>query len=160
MLEDEMVRRMYDRQCIIDVVTRYAASLDRRQWDDLADCFADEVSLHLVSTGGWTTFTRKDIIAYASRTFSHYSATQHVSANHQITVSGDDAVCISTLNATHYCAGAQGGSTQRQFGYYRYEMARMPDWKIVRMQQELGWEEGNQELFDRAHRADDAPFAA
>jgi 3-phenylpropionate/cinnamic acid dioxygenase small subunit len=151
-----MIRQMHDRQCIIDIVTRYAASLDRRQWDDLADCFADEVSLHLVSTGEWRTFTRQDIIDYASRTFAYYDATQHVSANHQISVSGDEAVCISTLNATHYRAGEPGGSTQRQLGYYRYEFARTPEWKIVRMQQELGWEEGNQALFDRAHEARDA----
>ncbi len=160
MLQEEMIRSIYDRQCIIDIVTRYASSLDRREWEALADCFAKEVSLYLVSTGEWTTFSRQDIIDYASKTFSHYDATQHVSANHQVTISGNEAVCISTLNATHYCAGEPSGSTQKQFGYYRYELARDPDWKIVRMRQELGWEEGNQEIFDRAHRDDGASSAS
>tara|TARA_R110000782_G_scaffold78276_9_gene155624 strand:+ start:51510 stop:52013 length:504 start_codon:yes stop_codon:yes gene_type:complete len=150
---EDMIRSIYDRQCIIDIVTRYATSLDRRQWEDLADCFTDEVSLYLVSTGEWTTFTRQDIIAYASKTFSNYDATQHISANHQVTISGDEAVCISTLNATHYCADDPDGSTQQQFGYYRYELIRNPDWKIVRMRQELGWEQGNQNIFDRAHHS-------
>ena len=140
-----------DRSAIVDVVTRYAVTIDLRDWDGFGSCFADEVELLLVSTGGRLVFSRERIVDYARRTFSNYDATQHISANHQVTVDGDRATCISTLNATHYVANEPGGPLQRQFGYYRYELVRGSGWRISRVEQMLSWQDGNQEIFDRAH---------
>lgn len=140
-----------DRVSIIDVITRFAVCIDLKQWDEFGTCFADEVELFLVSTGRWVTFSREKILDMVSRVFVQYDATQHISANHQITINGDEAVCISTLNATHYIASDPGGPIQRQLGYYKYELSRHPEWRIHRMIQMLAWQDGNQDIFDRAH---------
>lgn len=150
-MEEHAYRSLIDRAEIIDLVTRYAVSIDLRRWDDLGDCFADEFELFLVSTGGWVRCGREQIKDYARRVFTQYDATQHISANHQVTLDGDTAICLSTLNASHFVANDPGGPLQRQFGYYKYELARQPAWKIVRMTQMLSWQDGNQEIFDRAH---------
>jgi hypothetical protein len=151
MPEDSAYRSLKDRADIIDLITKYAVSIDTRQWDDLGSCFADRFELYLVSTGAWVWFDRARIVDYVRHVFTQYDATQHISANHQITIDGDTAVCLSTLNATHHVADDPDGPIQRQFGYYRYELARKPEWRIVRMRQMLSWQEGNQKIFDRSH---------
>jgi hypothetical protein len=140
-----------DRSDIIDVVTRYATSIDGRRWEDFGSCFADKVAINVLVTGGWVTLSRDDIMRICSRIFAHYDATQHISANHQVTISGDEATCLSTLNATHYTAKAPGGPIQRQVGYYEYHLIRTDRWKIDRFLQTVKWEEGNQEMFRLAH---------
>lgn len=150
-VEKAHLQAVVDRAAIIDVATRYAVAVDLKKWDDLGACFTDEFELFLVSTGGWVKVSREWLIDYARRTFANYDATQHISANHNISIAGDEAVCISTLNATHYVANDPDGSIHRQIGYYRYELRRQPEWKIYRMSQMLSWQEGNQDIFDRAH---------
>jgi len=151
MEDSAIVQSLRDRAEIIDVVTRYATSIDGRQWESFGSCFTDEIDINVLATGGWVTLSRDDIMAICSRIFAHYDATQHISANHQVTISGDEATCISTLNATHYTANAPGGPLQRQVGYYEYHFVRADGWKIDRYVQIVKWEEGNQEMFRLAH---------
>jgi hypothetical protein len=145
------VRSLRDRSEIIGVVMRYATSIDGRRWEDFGSCFADEVAINVLVTGGWITLSRADLMSICSRIFSHYDATQHISANHQVRITGDEATCLSTLNATHYLAKAPGGPIQRQVGYYEYHLIRSDGWKIDRFVQTVKWEEGNQEMFRLAH---------
>lgn len=141
-----------DRSEIIDVAIRYAHGIDSRQWEEFGSCFTDQVAINVMATGGgWVTLSREEIMAICGRIFAHYDATQHISANHQVTISGDEATCISSLNATHYTANYPGGSIQRQIGYYEYHLVRANGWQIDRYVQTVKWEEGNQEMFTRAH---------
>ncbi len=152
MEDSAVVQSLRDRSEIIDVVMRYATSIDGRQWEDFGSCFTDEVALNVLATGGWVTLSRGQIMTICSRIFAHYDATQHISANHQVVISGDEATCLSTLNATHYLADAPGGPIQRQIGYYEYHLIRAGGWKIDRYVQTVKWEEGNQEMFRQAHQ--------
>lgn len=150
-MNESVAQPLFDRSSIIDVITRYAVCIDLREWEKFGSCFADEVELHLVSTGRWVKRTRAEIIDYVRHTFAQYDATQHISANHQVTIKGDRATCLSTLNATHYVKDDPGGPLQRQIGYYHYELVKNTEWQIYRMAQDLAWQDGNQEIFDRAH---------
>lgn len=154
------LQTLLDRESIIDLVRRYAVAIDLKRWEDFGSCFADEMDLKLISTGCWISVSREKLVDIVSRTFVQYDATQHISANHQVVVTGDQATCISTLNATHYIAKEPGGPIQRQIGYYKYELSRRPDWKIHRMEQMLAWQDGNQEIFERAHRDVGLPVLA
>lgn len=147
-----LIQSLRDRSEIIDVAIRYARGIDTRNWQEFGSCFTDEVAINVLATGGaWITLSRADIMAICSRIFANYSATQHISANHQVTINGDEAICISSLNATHYTADYPGGSIQRQIGYYEYHLVRADGWQIDRYVQTVRWEEGNQEMFERAH---------
>jgi hypothetical protein len=144
----ELLRAVQDRASIIDVVCKFAVSIDRRRWDDLASCFADELDVNSIRTGRWVHFERAALIDLLRPAFESYTATQHVSANHQVSIDGDSAVVWSTLNATHYVRGAEGGEYQQQVGYYEYRLVRRQDWKIVSIHQHPSWQRGNQQLFD------------
>lgn len=147
------IRVLVDRNEIIDVAIRYAWALDTRDWDLFRNCVADEVLFSSpLSADGWITFKSSDMVEICSRMFPQFTATQHISANHKVTVSGDEATCISALHATHYVADKEGGSTQRQVGHYEYHLARtVTGWKIDRMTQVITWEEGNQAVFYDAY---------
>ena len=145
----EQLNALQDRARIIDLVCKFAVSIDRRRWDDLASCFAEEVELNTIRTGRWVRMARTPLIDVLRGAFESYTATQHISANHQVSIDGESASVWSTLNATHYLQGAAGGEFQQQVGYYEYHLVRDGDWKITKVQQFAHWQRGNQEIFDR-----------
>jgi hypothetical protein len=149
------LRALQDRAAIIDVVTRFGVSLDVRDWEGLRACVADQVELDYPDSVGVATIAGDDLVATAQRFFGRLDATQHVSANHQIALDGDRAVCTSTLLAQHFLAGCDGGETQRQVGYYVNDLARAEDggWRIVRSAQQVSWSDGNPAVFAHAAAA-------
>jgi hypothetical protein len=144
----QQLMAMQDRAAIIEVVCKFAVSIDRRRWDDLASCFADELDVNSIRTGRWVHFERAALVDLLRPAFESYTATQHVSANHQVSIDGDGAVVWSTLNATHYVKGAEGGEYQQQVGYYEYHLVRDETWRIDSLRQHPSWQRGNQRLFD------------
>lgn len=144
----EQLNALQDRTSIIDVVCKFAVSIDRRRWDDLASCFVDEIELNTIRTGKWVRMDSAEVVKILQRAFESYTATQHISANHQVTIEGDSAVVWSTLNATHYLAGAADGEFQQQVGYYEYHLVRDRGWRITKVQQFPSWQRGNQAIFD------------
>jgi len=154
MSDESVLKRisgLEDRARIIDIVCKFAVSIDRRRWDDLASCFADEIEFNTIRSGRWVRSGRAELIDTLQRAFEMYTATQHISANHQITITGDEAVALSTLNATHHLVGAPGGDFHQQVGYYEYHLVREPKmgWQITKVEQFVHWQRGNQEIFDR-----------
>lgn len=148
----EQLQALQDRNSIIDVLTKFAVSIDRRRWDDFASCFMEEVDLNTIRTGKWTHFERDELMKRLARAFESYTATQHISANHQVTIDGDKAVVWSTLNATHYLQGAPDGEYHQQVGYYEYHLVRANGWRIASVQQFPHWQRGNQKIFDNTVR--------
>lgn len=114
MTDSDKIQALIDRADIIDVVTRYATSIDRRRWDDFASCLSDTVEISMPVTDGCVPMRRDDLVALAKRIYAQLEATQHISANHQVSVLGDEASCVSTLNATHYLGEHEGGGLQRE----------------------------------------------
>lgn len=144
----EQLRATQDRLAIIEVVGKFAFCLDRRLWDEFATCLTDEIQANTIRTGGWVRLERSTVIEVLRRAFESYTATQHISANHQVAIDGDTAVVWSTLNATHYRRGAPGGEFQQQVGYYEYGLVRQDGWKITSIRQHPHWQTGNQQIFD------------
>lgn len=149
---EHQLKVLLDRTSIIDVVCKFAVSIDRHRWDDFTNCFAGEVELNTIRTGRWVRMERSQLVEMLQRAFASYTATQHVSANHQVTVDGDEAVVWSTLNATHYLKGAPGGEFQQQVGYYEYRLIKEEGWRITKVQQFPHWQRGNQTIFDATRR--------
>lgn len=155
MSAQEQVRAVHDRMAIVDVVCKFAVCIDRRRWADFATCFDDEVELNTIRTGRWVSAERDALMAVMQRAFETYTATQHISANHQVTIDGDTAVVWSTLNATHYLQGEADGEFHQQVGYYEYHLVRRgPAWRISKVEQFCHWQAGNQSIFDRTVQRD------
>lgn len=142
------VQALHDRAAIIDVVCKFAVTIDRRRWDEFATCFAAKIRANTIRTSRWITIERSELITLLQPAFESYTATQHISANHQVTIDGDTAVVWSTLNATHYRAGTPGGEFQQQVGYYEYGLIRQDGWRIDSIQQFPHWQTGNQQIFE------------
>ncbi len=149
---EERLRAVEDRFSIVDLLCRYAVSIDRHRWDDFASCFAAEVHADLIRTDGWVRFERSELVALVRDVFASYSATQHISANHQVAIAGDHAVAWSTLNATHYLEEDLDGQFHQQVGYYEYHLVRDRGWRIAKIRQLEHWQRGNQQIFDRTVR--------
>ncbi len=149
--EDSLRRELQalqDRVAIGDVISKFAFCIDRRRWDDFATCFTEEIRANTIRTGAWVTLERSALLQTLRGAFESYTATQHLSANHQVTIDGDAAVVWSTLHATHYRQGTPGGEFQQQIGYYEYGLVREEGWRITSIQQHPHWQSGNQSIFD------------
>ena len=76
-----------------------------------------------------------------------FAATQHLSPNHVIEFDENDpdrAVCYSYMYAQHLLEGSEGGEFYLLRGWYANHMLRTPDgWRIERLRQHVGWQEGN-----------------
>lgn len=137
------------RLAITEILNAYALYIDRRRWDDFEGLFADTVELSLIRTDQqWVTMTKSELAHRARGGFETYDATQHISANHVITLAGSAATAWSTLNATHHVKSAEGGQFQQQVGYYEHHFAYDEKWRITKLRQIVHWQRGNQQIFD------------
>lgn len=143
----ETMKYLTDRAEIHDVVVTFAYGIDTRDWPLFRSTLADSVEVHYPDSVGINTFTGDDLTKTAEAFFSRLDATQHVSANHRISIDGDHAVCTSTLLAQHYLAAQNDSPVQRQVGYYINTLERQGEWKIVRSEQRVFWQDGNTEVF-------------
>jgi hypothetical protein len=138
---------LLDRARISDVTTSFAIALDTRDWTLFRTLIADEIEIDYPESVGVSTFTADELVATATGFFGRLDATQHVSANHLIVIDGDSATCTSTLHAQHFLASQAPHPVQRQIGYYVNHLRKLDDWRIVRSQQRVFWQDGNQDVF-------------
>ena len=141
---------LLDRARISDITTAFAFALDTKDWALFRTLIGDEVEIDYPESVGVATFTADDLIATATGFFGRLDATQHISANHLISINGDVATCTSTLHAQHYLASRAPNPVQRQIGYYVNVLERRDTWRIVRSQQRVSWQDGNQDVFRAA----------
>ncbi|GAB1516181.1 nuclear transport factor 2 family protein [Actinophytocola sp. KF-1] len=135
-----------DRLDVIDTCTRMAWYADRRDWDRLADVFAETVTLDYTSLDGGDPATRTpaQIVAGWREALGGYEATQHLIANHLVTIDGDTAVCTAAFQATHYKNAEFGSPLWRLGGTYEFSLVRGDDgWRIAGVVMTATWGEGN-----------------
>jgi len=85
------------------------------------------------------------------KTLSGFDATQHLSSNHVITLSGDTATCVSYMVARHYLVENGERLMHSIGGHYTNRLVREAGhWKISRCALTVTWEMGDRSLFDIA----------
>lgn len=119
-----------DRIALQDVMLRYAAGVDERDFELYASCFAADVE---VLGFGPETFRGRDAwVAYVRQALEQYGPTQHMLGPQLATVHGDTAECRTDVQALHYLKDPEG-KILTLWATYRTDMHRTPDgWKIVR----------------------------
>jgi hypothetical protein len=118
-----------DRHAIIDVLNKYATSLDARDWDGLDDVFhQDAVGQYGVFLDG-----RPAIVKSIRGFLDGCGATQHLLGNHQIHIDGDQAQCATKARVIHVGAGELATLTPYEaIGVYRDQLIRTPEgWRIM-----------------------------
>ena len=152
MAEDEL-RTLLDRQAISDVVIRYATGIDMRDWEAYRSCFTDQLEVDFTSFSGGEprTLTGDEWVAGVRAGLSGFAATQHISTNHVITLDGDEATCVSYMQAQHYLPNEKGDNALTLGGYYTNTLVRTGDgWRIRRCRLTVTWTTGNRHIFELA----------
>jgi hypothetical protein len=104
----------------------------------------------------------------AKRLFAGFKATQHTSSNHVHDLRGDEATCISNMQAEHFIHretddGLDDGEDRWTIGgYYINELVRTRDgWKLAKVTLNVTWQTGNPNVsriaLDRGRAIDAVP---
>ncbi|WP_067466463.1 nuclear transport factor 2 family protein [Nocardia amamiensis] len=138
-----------DRFDVIDTCTRMAWHTDHREWDALEQVFAEQVTLDYTSLNGGepVVLAPAQIVGAWRDTLGGFASTQHLLANHLVTIDGDTAVCTASFQATHRKADAFGASLWTLGGSYRFDLVRNDGtWRIRGVVMTALWGEGNRGL--------------
>jgi hypothetical protein len=140
-----------DRADIVDVTTRMLWYTDRRDWTALAGVFADPVTLDYTSLSGGepATLHPPEIVAAWRATLGRLDATQHLMANHLVTVDGDRATATAQFQAVHVLANPHGDPTWTLGGHYLFGLVATPTgWRIDAVTMTATWATGNQQIMN------------
>lgn len=147
---------------VIDVSHRYAAGIDRRDWDLYRECFTDPCAFDFSSFSGRpaSEMARDTWVDNVRRTNGSFDATQHQMSNQMVTFRDEDhATCITELRAQHWFKPAtmdrlgHGGEVNfcELGGHYTNEIVRGDGvWRIARCQLTVRWHTGSMAIFDLA----------
>ncbi|MCW8377490.1 nuclear transport factor 2 family protein [Streptomyces justiciae] len=147
------LRRLMDRQAVIETCTRMGWHADRREWAALKAVFADEVRLDYTSLNGGepAVLAPEQIVDAWSRVLGGFDATQHLIAGHLVEPADDTAVCTASFQATHRLANPFGAPLWTLGGTYRFDLVRVDGrWRISGVVMTATWADGNQELMNLA----------
>jgi ketosteroid isomerase-like protein len=119
-----------DRIALQDVMLKYAAGVDNRDFDLYRSCFADDVEV--LGFGDETVNGGDAWLAYVKNALERFGPTQHMLGPQLATVDGDDAHCRTDVQALHYLKGEES-TTLTLWATYETDMRRIGgEWKIVR----------------------------
>ena len=149
------VATLVDRVEISDRVLCYATAVDTRNWALYRSVFTENLTVDFSSWSGepQKTLPVDEWVDQVRRTLSGFDATQHLSSNHVIDMSGDAATCVSYMVALHYLV--EGGERLMHSigGYYTNQLIKTENsWKISRCALTVTWEMGDRGLFEIAAR--------
>lgn len=151
-LLDPLIQRSIETQRIVDVVNALATSADAGDWKGLRDCMSDRIVVDYTSlTGGQPGEMTGDALVDTWKFLSGFQATQHMIANHRVTVDGEAATCTAYVVAHHYLPNNSGGAFWRLGGRYHEDLVKSAGgWKICRITLTVLWTEGNADLLTLA----------
>jgi ketosteroid isomerase-like protein len=137
---DEELRRLVDRQQIVDVTLAYTYALDAKDWDALDDVFTVDATAFLTEE----LEGREAIKGRVRRALESLDLSQHMVANHDVRIDGDSAVCRCYLQAQHVREAAPGPPNFIVAGRYDDRFVRTSvGWRIARRELTIMWTEGN-----------------
>jgi 3-phenylpropionate/cinnamic acid dioxygenase small subunit len=116
----------HDERAIIEVGMRYARSIDTQDQAGFMSCFTADAAFGLPKLR--TQAVLDQTLHFLTELFS---ATQHVTTQFQVEVSGDEASMISYYIATHVWRQQLSDPLFVMGGFYEDSLIRTPDgWRI------------------------------
>ena len=130
------LRTLTDRIAIEDLLTRYATSVDRRDWDGYRSLFTSDAEIDYTSAGG-IAGTVDEVVEFLSTTLDMFEMTQHLVSNVDVTVDGDTATVTAMFNNPMRLPGGEVWFTG---GWYHHDLVRTADgWRSCRLREESAW---------------------
>jgi hypothetical protein len=152
---DDRLAELLDQAAIVDLTHRMVGCFDLLDWAALEGCFLDEIDVRYeyVVDDGVSTMSAEAFVEAWRGAMSGLEATQHLLANHQVDVEGDEATCTAYCLVQHYYPDPAGGSTWTLGGHYDLALARTDEgWRIGALEMTVVWAQGNGHLLDQAAR--------
>ena len=119
-----------DRIALQDVMLKYAAGVDERDFDLYASCFMDNVEI--LDFGESTINGRDNWVTFVKEALNANGPTQHMLGPQFATIDGDEAHCRTDVQALHYLKEPEG-EILTLWATYETDMKRVNgDWKISR----------------------------
>lgn len=146
---------LQDRIAISEVLHRYAAAIDGKDWALLRSCFTDDLEADFRSFGGLEVVRGADAWVAAIRsTIQGMDATQHLTGNHTHRLDGDQAKLSADVQAVHILANQSGDNEYTIGGSYDCDLVRTAEgWRIRRYVLKVRWHRGNRHIIRLATRA-------
>ena len=148
---DPRIADLVDERDVLDVVHRFAAGMDLRDWDAYRAVFTDELLLDYTSYRGGapTVVSADDWVERVRRRFATMLATQHSLSNHRIELDGDEARCLTYVEAMHV-AEIDGVEQWCLIGGQYDDLVRRTaqGWRISRKKLSVRWTIGDRRVLD------------
>jgi ketosteroid isomerase-like protein len=147
---EQQVQWLVDRALISDLLHSFARALDTKDFAAYVDNYTEDGTIELPqpssTTGGKLLMRRDEMLAKVPHSLAKYSATHHLSSNHQITINGDTASSRSYLQAVH--VGATPLDHWDGGGWYDSSYRRTAaGWKFVTVKLTVVWLSGTPTRF-------------
>jgi len=140
MSESDRINLMLDKHEIQSLLTRYCTSIDSKQYDGLDTVFTPDAYIDYSASGG-TTGKFPEVKAWLAEVLAMFSMTQHVIANFEISVNGDEATSRCVFYNPMQFANPE--DTKPMFwvgGYYNDKLVRTSDgWRIRERVEDMSW---------------------
>jgi hypothetical protein len=155
-MESDPARLVLDRMETADVVHRYAAAVDTKDWPLLRRVFADEVEADFRSFGAREVYRgpAEGWVAAIRETIAGMDATQHLMANHAHAFDGPDRCTLTNyLRAEHFLRNNRGDDSYTIGGFYVWRLVRGAEgWRAAAYALNVTWARGNRGLLAMASR--------
>ena len=149
---NEATKALLDRAELNELMNRYAASIDSRDWTRLRTVFVDgDIEADFTSMGVKEVFRgpAERWVEAVRQTLIGFDATQHFFANHSAEIDGDRAVDTRYMQARHQL----GAEHYTIGGYYTGRMRRTTQgWRIAAYALTVTFSEGDRRLMGIAYR--------
>jgi 3-phenylpropionate/cinnamic acid dioxygenase small subunit len=143
--EKAAVRRLIDKDQIIDLVHRYSYCVDHRLYDEVVELFTEDCVVDY-GPGIAPLRSRADLRQMFRYPDGRFTATSHHNAN--VLVLFEDLDHASVRTSVYAWHLQSDGATPRVWGYYHDSVVRLLDgWRIAERQlRTLGTEDWNMEM--------------
>lgn len=135
--EAALVRRLADRAAIRDLVTEYAAAVDRKDWARVRSCFTDDATCDYA----WFAGDLAAVLARIEEGLARFETTMHLVGNHLAEV-GEDAASAETYAVCHHRLRTGTARVDRTVGlrYLDGLVRTTGGWRIRRRDVVVVWE--------------------
>ncbi len=136
------VDALLDEKALVDLTVRYTWAIDHRRFEDLAAVFAEDGTADYGRLG---VFQGPVAIGEAAAgALSRFDRTQHMVANHQVDLRGDEADGRCYFQAQHVRKDASGDHNYTVAGTYADKFRRTEDgWRIAHRTLRVTWTSGD-----------------
>lgn len=145
------IQQMLDEAEIRRAVDGIDAAVDAKEWERCLAFFTPEIDVDFVSLAGGTPahIPASTLIEGWQKNLYADKHTHHMRTNHEITIIGDTATCVSKGYAFNKLERKNGDALWEVWGVYQHTLQRTSgEWKVTGMVLNVTHAQGNESVRD------------